>query len=434
MTDTRFVLKAAAVAALLVPWASRLPAQPPEPNAQPAATPVTSAPQTAARPVAKPNEQPLVTPALEPAFRGTLVAAVDQPAWQVRFEAADGPRHVEIKELALWGAFLRPAAGVWVVLAGGGVMVVDAVGIVEDQLVANSPLTGNFAVPLRLVAGIVLQTPADRTASDRLIDRVLSLSGQVDRVILENGDELTGTITSFDGATLRLKSDDNMWDLPLAKLATVLFNSILIDKPNPAGLRVVVGLQDGSRMTALSLVSEDKTARLKLIGGVDVSLPLESIVALQPLGGSVVYLSDMKPASYRHIPFLDLSWPFGADRSVQQAMLSAGGKLYLKGLGMHSPSRITYELDEPFQRFDAEVAIDTEAGRRGSVVFRVFTDDGSGAWQERATSQIVRGGEPPVQLSADLSGARRISLLVDFADRGDEQDHADWLNARLIRQ
>jgi hypothetical protein len=100
---------------------------------------------------------------------------------------------------------------------------------------------------------------------------------------------------------------------------------------------------------------------------------------------------------------------------------------------MHSPARITYELDGPYKRFDAEVAVDAEAGSRGSVVFRVFTDDGSGSWQQRAKSEIVRGGQAPVPISVDLAGARRISLLVDFADWGDEQDHADWLNARIVR-
>ena len=48
-------------------------------------------------------------------------------------------------------------------------------------------------------------------------------------------------------------------------------------------------------------------------------------------------------------------------------------------------------------------------------------------------SEVVRGGQPPVPISVDLDGVKRISLLVDFADRGDELDHADWLDARLAR-
>ena len=101
---------------------------------------------------------------------------------------------------------------------------------------------------------------------------------------------------------------------------------------------------------------------------------------------------------------------------------------------MHSPSRITYDLERPYQRFEAEAAIDQEAENRGSVVFRVFVDDGSGQWQPRAATEIVRGRQPPVPISVDLAGAKRMSLLVDYADRGDELDHADWLGARLVRE
>jgi hypothetical protein len=376
---------------------------------------------------------PWVTPAWDAPFRGKLLAAEEQPQWQLHFETDDGPREILTEDLVAWGAFVRPLSGVHVVLASGGLIVADSVKIVEDDLVVNSLLAGNVAVPLRLVAGIVFEPSADRARYDRTLDRVLSLTSQVDRVILDNGDELTGTISSIDSATLHLKSETGDWNLEQSKLRAVLFNSILIDRPGPTGLRMVVGWQDGSRTTAVSLVSEGKVSQLKLVGGVDVPLPMESIVALQPWGGAAVYLSDLKPASYRHIPFLELSWPFETDRSVQGALLMVDGKLYLKGLGMHSPSRVTYELDQDYRRFDAEVAVDAEAGRRGSVVFRVFADDGSGAWQERAKSEIVRGGEPPVRLSADIAGARRISLLVDFADRGDERDHADWLNARLVK-
>ena len=32
----------------------------------------------------------------------------------------------------------------------------------------------------------------------------------------------------------------------------------------------------------------------------------------------------------------------------------------------------------------------------------------------------------------DVSGVKRLRLVVDFADRGDELDYADWLEARLV--
>ena len=68
----------------------------------------------------------------------------------------------------------------------------------------------------------------------------------------------------------------------------------------------------------------------------------------------------------------------------------------------------------------------------GGEVVR-FERLGGGNSREAWLTDVVRGGQPPVPLSVDLKGAKRISLLVDFADRGDELDHADWLDARLVR-
>lgn len=377
--------------------------------------------------------EPLAVPAVGASFHGKLTAAVDEPKWTLRFGGAEGEHETAVADLAYWGRFVEPKQPVQLVLAGGGILVADALRISDDRLVGNSALAGAVDVPLRLVAGIIFEPPTDPRRSDRLLARVLSPAGQADRVILENGDELTGTVSAFDAATLRLQSDTGPVDLERVKLTAVVFNPILTDKPKLSGLRLVIGLIDSSRVTAISLSTDAKGARLKLAGGVALTVPTEAIVALQPLGGRVVYLSDLKPASYRHIPFLELSWPYRLNESVAGRLLRADGCLYLKGIGMHSPSRIAYDVDGRYERFDAEVAIDGETGRRGSVVFRVFVDDGSGSWREAARSEIVRGGEAPVPLSVNLTGVRRISLLVDFADRGDEQDHADWLNARFVR-
>ena len=45
---------------------------------------------------------------------------------------------------------------------------------------------------------------------------------------------------------------------------------------------------------------------------------------------------------------------------------------------------------------------------------------------------LALGGMSPVPVSVDLSGVRQLSLLVDFGERGDELDYADWLEARLV--
>ncbi|HEX3726229.1 MAG TPA: NPCBM/NEW2 domain-containing protein [Pirellulales bacterium] len=367
-----------------------------------------------------------------PAFHGRFVGAQSEPTWQLRFDTAGRARELPAEQLVLWGGFLESASALKIVLAGGGLVVADNVRIDDERLRGTSRLLGKLDVPLKLVAGIIFRPPRDRTSLDQLVDRIESAGGQTDRAILDNGDELAGTIEQLTAESLNLATDTGRLTVESKGLSTLIFNPVLLDKPKLSGLRMLVGFSDGSRVTASSLSADAHTAELKLAGGAEIHAATESIVALQPLGGRTVYLSDLKPAGYRHIPFLQLSWPLGLDHTALGGLLRCEGKLYLKGLGMHSPSRVTYTLNRPYRSFEAEVALDAESRLRGSVVFRVFVDDGSGRWRDAATSEIVRGGDPPRSMRADLAGAKRISLLVDFADHGDELDHADWLNPRLV--
>lgn len=371
-------------------------------------------------------------------FRARLTAV--EPDWKLRFGEGAAARTLAAADLVMWGVPLEPQQGSEVVLAGGGLLVAESVQIADERLNIVSATVGKASLPLELISGIVLRPPSDRALHDQLLARLASPGGETDRVLLDNGDELTGTIagmtTDPTGAhTLTLKTEAGGAETSIAgeRLVAIVFNPTLVDKPRASGLRALVGLRDGSSLTVLAMSTDAAMTKLTLAGGIELHTATTAIAALQPLDGRVVYLSDLQPASYRHIPYLQLAWPYHADRSATGAALRAGGQRAWKGLGMHSPARITYDLDQSYRRFAAELAVDDETGGGGSVVFRVFIDDGSGNWTEKAASETVRGGQKPITISADLSGAKRISLLVDYSDRGDELDHADWLNARLIR-
>jgi endo-alpha-N-acetylgalactosaminidase len=184
---------------------------------------------------------------------------------------------------------------------------------------------------------------------------------------------------------------------------------------------------------ATAIEANANGTRLELDGGVRIAGGnVQDIVALQVLGGAIMYLSDLSPVSYRFVPYLHVDWPLAQDHCVTGGPLMVGGKRYSKGIGLHSACRVTYKLDGPFQRFEAIIAIDDAARGRGSAVFGVYVER-DGKWGEAYKSDIVRGGEPPQAVSLDLRGATGLTLTVDYADRGDELDYADWLDARLTR-
>ena len=98
----------------------------------------------------------------------------------------------------LWGAFVEPRRDIYVVLAGGGLIVAKSAHIDKEVLHGDSNVFDRFALPIELVAGIVFRPPLDHAAADRLTSRILSAAGQNDRLLLDNGDELTGTIVGLE--------------------------------------------------------------------------------------------------------------------------------------------------------------------------------------------------------------------------------------------
>jgi hypothetical protein len=100
---------------------------------------------------------------------------------------------------------------------------------------------------------------------------------------------------------------------------------------------------------------------------------------------------------------------------------------------MHSTSRLAFELPGSFDEFQAEVCIDRSAGQRGSVVFRAFISTDGSKWSEAFKTDVVRGSARPVEVRVDVRAARRIALIVNFADQGDQLDRANWIGARLVK-
>jgi len=357
---------------------------------------------------------------------GARLVAVDSE-WQLTFDGESGRRVMPAAELVRWGRFAEVMRGPVLVLADGGLLTGAVYGVDKERLTAESDLFGPVKLPLEQVAGVVFELPADRHARDLRFDRVGRATGDSDLLILNNGDEVAGRLEHIDDTRIRLAAAVGPVDVEVHRVRALVFNPALLARREPRGLRAMAGFADGSRLVADRLELSGQSLRIDVAGAQRWTTAAEDLIGLQPRGGRVTYLSDLPVADDRHVPFLDLPWPYQTDRSVSGAWLRAGGRLYLKGLGVHSAARLTYLLDEPYRRFEAELAVDDETAGQGSVRFRVFVDG-----RVKHTSPTVRGREPPVPISVHLSDAKRLDLVVDFADRADVEDHADWLDARLV--
>ncbi|MEU7176783.1 MULTISPECIES: NPCBM/NEW2 domain-containing protein [Streptomyces] len=106
--------------------------------------------------------------------------------------------------------------------------------------------------------------------------------------------------------------------------------------------------------------------------------------------------------------------------------ISIGGTRFERGLGVHAPSEVSFYTGGRCSAFTAQVGIDDEVGDKGSVAFEVWADG------ERVAASATRtGADPATTLTAGLTGAETVRLVVTDGGDGVDYDHADWADARF---
>jgi alpha-galactosidase len=155
-------------------------------------------------------------------------------------------------------------------------------------------------------------------------------------------------------------------------------------------------------------------------------LPLTVSVVVAPPSG-VSYLGDL--------PWLSTTNGFGpVERNTSNGESAAGdghpitlgGVVYAKGLGAHAPSAIEYYTGKRCRTVTADVGVDDEKGAKGTVAFEIWAD---GALV--ASTGVLTNAMPAQPVSADVTGAQVVRLVVTDGGDGVDSDHADWADARL---
>jgi hypothetical protein len=348
----------------------------------------------------------------------------------------DGKIHsLAAAQIIRWGAPVEKYDGPLIVAADGSLVVAYKYGkleIVDDVLTCETQLFGNLQIPVERLRGIIFQPPEQKSRRDQILRNVNHAEATTDTVMLRNGDRLSGVVTSLKEQQIQLRSAARVQSVNVRKTVALAFNPTLVDRIKLQANRTMVQFSDGSRTVSQSWTGSQGAVQLTAACGISIQSKPDEIVAVQTFGDHVKYLSDLKPARYRPRPYLSLEWPYRADRNTTDRRLRCGGQRYEKGVGLHSAAVVTYQLDRAYQRFETALGIDDATGGRGSVVVAVYANDGTNKSTQRYKSEVIRGGDAPVPVSIDIRGATRLSVIVDVADHGDQQDHAVLLDARLI--
>jgi hypothetical protein len=105
--------------------------------------------------------------------------------------------------------------------------------------------------------------------------------------------------------------------------------------------------------------------------------------------------------------------------------IALGDQSYAKGLGVHAPADVRYDLGGRCAAFAADVGLDAEVGAHGAAIFQVWAD-GALIYD----SGVLAGGMPPLPVYLSVAGVHELRLVVAPGGTTDYA-HADWAGARV---
>ncbi|MEW1926143.1 NPCBM/NEW2 domain-containing protein [Streptomyces sp. NPDC088360] len=101
--------------------------------------------------------------------------------------------------------------------------------------------------------------------------------------------------------------------------------------------------------------------------------------------------------------------------------LTIGGVVHAKGLGVHAASSVEYYTGASCEKVSAKVGVDDEKDPKGTVTFEIWADG-----KKAASTGVLTNADAAKSLSADVSGAQIVRLVVTDGGDGRDSDHADW--------
>ncbi|MBI9018104.1 MAG: NPCBM/NEW2 domain-containing protein [Phycisphaerae bacterium] len=138
------------------------------------------------------------------------------------------------------------------------------------------------------------------------------------------------------------------------------------------------------------------------------------------LPDEIVYLSDIIPTKVKG--------QFSNDKSIGGKTITVNGQSYDKGISVKSNSELVFKLDGSFDKLSGHVGMDDEVGDKGSVIFRVYADGKLVFESPEMTGENVKQ-----LMELNIKGVKELKLILNDLGDGSENDHGDWIDAKLIR-
>jgi hypothetical protein len=325
-----------------------------------------------------------------------------------------------------------PRPGATVHLTGEEKLFGTLEGIGPDaiRLISPWPDQAPLEIPLARVVGVQLSQP-DRKESPETFARRLKTRGTEDLLLARAKDgevlAIAGLVEGTEADRLQFRYQDRTRTLPLGQVEGWVMAARPDPRP-PDGLRARASLFGGLAVSGVWKNLDTQTWTFEAPWGQVLKVPAAEVQDVRFRGGAMTYLCDLDPSRVEETPFFGHRMPWRRDVGLLGDPLRIGGQTYEHGVAVHSRSRLTYDLNGRYERFEAVLGFDDAARGKGRVDCRVLADG-----KEIFARSDLRADEPPVRLSLAVAGAEQLRLEVDFGRDQDSGDRVIWAHPRLFR-
>lgn len=285
---------------------------------------------------------------------------------------------------------------------------------------------GRMSLPVDSIA-LLLRHESDeaaRRAVDEWVRRMASQSE--DCLLLANGDTISGFLTGIEGEELLVDTKTGASRIPLRSMNAL---RLVAESPTmPKTPYLVLNLRSGGRISTSEWSWSGDRLRVSHALGSDSAVALNELAAVSIVGGRWEWLSLIADLRHEHTPMLSATWPMRRDRNVSGGPLVVAGESFDRGIGVHSKSVISADLNGRYTSLITYFGIDDESGSKADVDVAVVVD-GKIAFEQNGVGRGKLFG--PVRLS--LEKAKSLELRVGFGQFGDMHDRFDWIRTALVK-
>lgn len=369
-------------------------------------------------------------------LEGAIVELSDE---RLTLRTPQGPVSLETDELL--GIFPKqvaaskePADSMAIDLTDGSTLVADLYTVTDGRAEVAFADKRTLELPGGAVAAVRFLAMGPATIDEW--SRLKELRTDTDLLVVGDAQGINyhrGVLLDVTDTTVQFELDGTL--LPVNR--TKVFGLIYHRPPSNDSSEAVCRITDatGSQWSARS-ITFDGDLQWTTPSGVTASCPATAIRSIDFSQGKIVFLSDLKPESIDFTPFFGSSegtpllrslFALRTDTNLEGRPLQLDKRQYRKGLALHSRTEVVYRLPDRYRRFKAVAGIDDTVRPHGDVRLVLSGDD------RVLLEATITGSDPPIQIDLDLTGVRRLSILVDFGKNMDVGDHLDLCEARVIK-